>query len=189
MRYVFGFLATIGLIILILVLLLRGGGGGDSTPVPKSLVLAKYAQTGSSAEFIIDGPIVSDPKHQELKIRVSADSVTYSLYSGYQGDLIKQTSYPNNTSAYTVFLKSLQNEGFTKGNTDKQLTDERGVCPLGQRRIYSFDDSSKSLMRFWSTSCGTKTFEGRSSNVATLFRNQVPDYGTLSSNTEFSGFY
>ena len=183
MRYLIGLFATLGLIILILVLLLRGGG--SSPTEAKALKLADYATSGSAAHYIIDGPIVADQKHQEVKIDVDAEQVTFTLYAGYDGEVTKQQTYLNSDKAYAVFLRALQNEGFTKGNADPKLQDERGVCPLGQRRIYAFTDGSKQLMRFWSTGCDIKTFGGKINNVATLFRNQVPDYNEQVSGTSF----
>jgi hypothetical protein len=96
MRFIIGILITIGLIVLILVLLLRGGG---STPTPKTLKLSDYANSGSTAHYILDGPIVSDQEHQGVKIDVSADEVSFMLYRGYEGDVIKQQTYLNNNSA------------------------------------------------------------------------------------------
>lgn len=183
MRYLLGFLATIGLLILILVLLLRGG---DSAVETKALNLADYARTDSVAQLTIDGPVTSNSTHEEVTIDVSSDEVVFSLYKGYEGELVNRQSYPNNTNAYTEFLYGLQHEGFTKGNTDPAMKDERGVCPLGQTQVYSFENEGKQLMRFWSTSCGTKTFHGKTGAVINLFQHQVPDYNKLISGTSLS---
>lgn len=186
MRYLIGIFATIGLIILILILLLRGGG--NSTPQGKSLKLSDYAKTGSSAHFTIDGPVTADQKHQQARIDVEADKVTFTLYRGYEGDVVRQNTYTNNQEAYTTFLKALQTQGFTKLNAETALKDERGYCPLGQRHIYAFDDGSKQVLRSWSTSCGSGTFKGKIGTVSSLFEHQVPDYGTLVSDSDFNSF-
>lgn len=177
MRYLVGIFATIGLVILILVLLLRGGGSG--APAPKALNLIDYAKNDSAAHFVLDGPIVADQKHNQVKIDVDANEVTFSLISGYQGEVVKQQTYPNNVDSYSNFLLALQHQGFTNGNNDSKLKDERGYCPLGQRRVYSFTDGSDQLMRYWSTGCNVKTFRGNTSSVYALFTSQVPDYGKL----------
>lgn len=180
MRYVIGFLLTIGLIILILVLLLRGGGA----PQPKPLDLGNYVYNGATAQLIIDGPIVADPNHSEIQIDVTQNEVSMTVYQGYQQTPVNSKTYPNNTSAYGVFLHALQHAGFTKGNNDKTLSDERGYCPGGDRYIFSFSDNSgKNLMRYWSTSCGgTQTYKGITSTTVWLFEKQVPDYTTLTKN-------
>jgi hypothetical protein len=185
MRYLLGFLATIGLIILILVLLLRGGG--SSASAPKALNLADYARSDSGAHLTIDGPVVADQTHQEVKIDVDASQVTFSLYDGYEGNLINQQTYLNNQEAYTNFLLALQHQGFTNGNNDTKMKDERGYCALGQRRVYSFTDSGNTLMRYWSTGCNVKTFKGNSDNVTKLFKLQVPDYSKLTQGTQLGG--
>lgn len=184
MRYILGILATVGLIILILVLLFRGGG---SAPKPKNLVLSNYAHTGSTATYIIDGPIVADQDRREIKIDVSSHIVTFTLYRGYEGDVLAQQTYGNNDTAYTSFLKGLQNLGFTLGNNSKALQDERGRCPNGQRTVYQFTNESDTLIRFWSTSCGEKTFNGSIGGVDQIFRRQIPDYNQLTTDTPFGG--
>ena len=179
MRFIIGFLVTIGLIILIIVLLLRGGG--TATPTPKALTLADHATGSSYAEFFIDAPVVSQQKHREVKITVSQNEVAFTQYQGYEDSIVSSQTYPNNSEAYEVFLRALQHQNFTVGSTDKALSDERGYCPQGSRYIYSFNDGSKQLMRFWSTSCGGQgTFKGLPTSVRNLFQAQVPDYNRLS---------
>ncbi len=176
MRYFIGFLITIGLIVFILILLLSGN---SPAPTTKLLNVENYAyNSNSTADLIIDGPIVADQNHRELRIDVTENAVTFSLYQGYQQTLLKTQSYPNNESSYAVFLHALQLNGFTLGINDKTLSDERGHCASGYRDIYSFSDGSTNLFRYWSTSCGTGTFKGLSS-IPSLFQTQVPDYGTL----------
>lgn len=186
MRYILGILATIGLVIIILVLLLRGGG--DGSPAPKTLNLIDYAKSDSAAHLLIDGPINANQDHQQIKIDVDADAVTYTLYNGYEGDIITRQTYPSNQDSYTNFLYALQHQGFTEGNNDSKLKDERGYCPLGERKIYSFTDGSDELMRYWSTGCNIKTFRGNINQVMTLFRRQVPDYSKLVSQSKLDSY-
>jgi hypothetical protein len=178
MRYLIGLLVTVGLIVLVLVLLFRGGG--STPPTAAGLVdLSKYANTDSSAQLIIDGPEVADQSHQQVEIDVSSSDVTFTLYNGYQQNAVRTQTTANNTVAYGVFLQALQHQNFTKGNTDPKLKDERGYCPLGQRNIYSFNNDSKQLMRFWSTNCGVSTFKGTAGTVTLLFKQQVPNYNAI----------
>jgi hypothetical protein len=186
MRFILGILATLGLIILILVLLFRGGGSSNK---PKALYLPDYAHSGSTAQLVMQGPVVADQNYREVKIDVSSDDVVFTVYQGYEGDVLKTQSYVNNDSAYTVFLKSLQFSGFTLGDRSKNLEDVSGRCPTGQRSVYSFTNESDQLMKFWSTSCGQKTFNGSINVVSQLFRTQVPDYDTLIQNTDFNNSF
>jgi len=174
MRYLFGIFATIGLIILILVLLLRGGG--DSDVKPKLLVMTDYVNSGSYAEYTIDGSVRADEEHHRVQVHVDADEVVLTTYQGYENNVTKTQTYPNNHEAYKVFLKAIQGEGFTHADNTKNLRDERGVCPLGLHGIYSFHDGTREVFRSWSTSCGTGTFKGDKAAVRELFQRQVPDY-------------
>jgi len=182
MRFFVGFLITIGLIVLVVVLLVRGGGG-NATPSPAALNLDAYTTGTTTASLIIDSPIVAESNHREIKIDVTQNLVTYTQYQGYEQSPLDTRTFPNNSAAYAVFLHALQNAGYTLGSTSKALHDERGYCPTGYRYIYSFNDGSKDLMRFWSTSCGSSqgTFKGMSNTVRTLFQSQVPGYNRLSS--------
>lgn len=181
MRYIIGLLVTVGLIVLVLFLLLSGG---SSTPTPKQLQLIDYAQSSANAQLLIDGPIVANQQHDEIQIDVNRNQVVYTRYTGYDQVTTVTQSYENNDRSFAVFLRALQHEGFTVGNTDPSLRDERGYCPLGNRYIYTFRDGSKQLMRFWSTSCGdTTTAKGKIPTINSLFKHQVPDYVKLSAGT------
>lgn len=184
MRFIIGILVTLGLIILVLVMLFHGGGG--KTASPKSLNLSDYTHSNSVAKLVMQAPVQADQTYQQIEIDVSNSNVSFTLYNGYQQSAVSTTTYPNNDDAYANFLKGLQNEGYTRGNSDKSMQDERGVCPLGTRNVYSFSNDSTELMRFWSTSCGTATFKGRASNVTALFKLQVPNYNTVLQSTSFN---
>jgi hypothetical protein len=178
MRYFIGFLVTIGLIVLILFLLLRGGG--SSTPAAKLLNIENYAyNSNATAEFIVDGPVVSDQDHREFKIDVTENTVTFTLYQGYEQNVLTTQTYSNNSSSFAVFLHALQLNGFTLGNNTKSLSDERGHCATSDRSIYSFSDGTNQLFRYWSSECGTGTFKGQANVIGSLFKLQVPNYNAL----------
>ena len=94
-------------------------------------------------------------------------------------------------SAYSVFLHSLQHAGYTLGNDDSSVKDERGYCPLGTRYVFEvIDGSGADIERFWATSCGSgvpSTFKGKTPASLQLFKLQVPDYGHLTANLGSSG--
>ncbi len=175
MRYFVGFLLAIGLIIILILLLFRGGGK-PKVPVT-SKTLDSYATTSAEARFIIDGPVNADSLHEQIQISVNRDNVTFEHLRGYEGESVKLQNYPNNQSAYTTFLLALAHAGFTHGNTDPALSDERGYCPLGDRFIVELIQDDRTLERFWSTSCGgPKTYLGNANLTRALFQAQVPDY-------------
>jgi hypothetical protein len=183
MRYVIGFLVSIGLLILVFVLIFRGGG--DPAPTPGAAArLVDYANTTTTVQFIDDYPVTADQTHRQSVTTVGRDEVTFSYESGYEGTVIRSQSYANNPQAYANFLRALQLNGFTKGENVEQLRDERGYCANGHRYIFEIKDGSRTIQRLWSTSCGKiGTFQGQTAAVRSLFRKQVPDYNKLISNS------
>lgn len=187
MRYIVGFLIGIGLIVLTFILVVRlfSGGGGEEGPRP--IDLNSYSTTDTVVRLTLDGPIIADQKHEQVRITVGRDNVLYERFRGYQGDIIDTRSYPNNQDAYAEFLRALDVAEFEKGNPEK-VKDERGYCPTGQRYVYEAIGEGENLVRWWSTSCGgdSGNFDGRASVVRSLFRRQVPDYSELTRRTVFN---
>jgi hypothetical protein len=177
MRYIIGLLVTLGLIILLIVLLV-GGGGKPKVPAT-SKTLDSYASTNAEARLTIDGPVNAASQHQQVRITIDRDNVTFEHLQGYDGNVVTMQRYANTESAYGAFLSALGHAGFTKGNTDKTVADERGYCPLGDRFVMELRQNEKDIERFWATSCGNpKTYAGNRALTVQLFRAQVPDYDT-----------
>lgn len=180
-RYVAAFLLAMGLIIVVIVLIIHGlvsGPSSNAPSVPKNL--ADYVGTGTSVQLTIDSPVTSVDRHKDIIINVGNYQSTLTVTQGYEGQVVRSQSYPMSSSAYAVFLRALSYNGFTQGNTDPSLKDERGHCALGSRYIYEIVDSNgDDVQHFWRTSCGDGTFNGNASAVRQLFQNQIPDYNTL----------
>ena len=180
MRYILAFLITVGLIVLVFILILKGF---KSSPAPVQTPLVSYANTNTVAQMTIDGPINADQNHEEIQVDVSQFQTQMTIMKGYQGSVVSTKTYLNNQTAYAVFLRALQVAGFSKGNTSPASRDERGFCPGGNRYIFELNNGSKQIERFWTTSCGGQgTFEGRATTVEALFRDQIPDYNSLTEN-------
>jgi hypothetical protein len=174
MRYLIGLVIFILLIIFLIIKLLSGGS--HKAALPPSLV--SYADTATTVRYIIDNPVQAPQNHRDIVIEVGSSSTDFKITKGYDGEVIKQQSFPMSNSAYAAFLLSLQHSGgYTLGNTDTALQDERGYCATGNR--YSYDvvggDGSR-IQHFWSTSCGPKTFKGVADIVRQLFEAQVPNF-------------
>jgi hypothetical protein len=176
MRYFFGFLAAVALIVVVFVLIVRGFGG--SRPGIESQ-LTDYAETQTVMRMIEAGPVNADQNHRSISVTVGRSSNTIDLIEGYEGHVLQSKSYPSNESAYATFLRALQLQGFTKGNADPTKLDSRGVCPLG--KVYTFEivTGSAIVQSFWATSCHSGTFKGATANIHQLFRAQIPDYSLL----------
>lgn len=182
-RYIIGFLLAIGLIVIVIVLIVRALTGGPNGPKP--LDLNSMAGTGNVMRLTIDTPVTDPSRHHDIVITVGNTQTTIQVTNGYQGVVDHQNSYPMDPSAYAVFLHALTVNGFTKGNADSSLSDERGQCALGDRYIYeALDSNGSDLERYWFTSCGSGTFQGKVSTVQQLFISQVPDYDAQTNNVQ-----
>ncbi len=188
MRYIVGFLIGIGLIVLTFVLIIRiFSGGGDGEQTPRSVDLTGYSTTDTVMRLTMDGPVVADTQHQQVRITVGRDLVLYERFQGYQGDVIEAKNYPNNTEAYSQFLHALNQAGYTRGNPAAPK-DERGFCPTGQRYVYEAIGQGENILRWWGTSCSGNqgNFQGRGFEIRSLFKRQIPDYMELTRRTIFN---
>lgn len=178
LRYVLGFLATVALIVLVFILVLRGltGGGRPAEQVE----LIDYSKTQTVMRMIISGPVTADQEYRAVRVTIGRTSSTIEMISGYEGNVTDTRTYSNNESAYATFLRALDLAGYTNGDPDPEREDSRGYCPTG--RIYTFQiiTGSDTVQNFWTTSCkGGGTFGGNTNLIRTLFREQIPDYGSF----------
>jgi hypothetical protein len=182
MRYFIGFLITVGLIILLIILLFSGHGKPKVAVTSKTL--DSYASTDAQVRLTIDGPVNAVSQHEQIRITVDRDDVTFENLNGYDGDVVNSQIFANTESSYDVFLHALAHGGFTKGDPNPAARDERGYCPTGERYIFELTQDGDSLERYWATSCGSpKTYLGNLTLTLVLFQAQVPGYDSLSSNT------
>lgn len=185
MRYFIGFLVTIGLII-ILVIMLVGGGGKKAAVPTTNKVLYSYANSDAEVKFTADGPVNYDGSHKQVQIIVGRNSIQYNQVNGYNGQVVKGQSFPNNEEAYGNFLRALYHQGYSLGDTDATLKNEKGYCPQGNRYVFALQQGGKDLQRFWSTSCGKpETYKGNASITIELFQAQVPNLDNLDGDYDF----
>jgi hypothetical protein len=181
MRFFFGVLVAIGLIILIVILMLSGNGGSKLPAITKTLT--SYTNDNDAVRLTIDGPVNANQNHQGIQITVDNSDVTFEQLQGYQDSVVNLQNFANNQPAFAVFLHALNFAGFTKGNTAKSLSDERGYCALGNRYIFELLENGNDLERYWTSSCGSpKTYLGSLNLTLSLFEAQVPGYSQLAQN-------
>lgn len=183
MRYLTGILIAIGLVVLLIILIIKAFSGGGGTPEPKQIDLNSYANTSAVMQLTIDGPVNADQSHSKLRVSVGRDETVLQIVKGYEDNVVTTKSFANNQASYTHFLHALNVAGFTKGNIDPNVRDERGYCPVGQRFIFEAISGGSSVMRWWKTSCGEGNFIGRSDVIRNLFKAQVPNYTLLTLKT------
>ncbi|HEV2403446.1 MAG TPA: hypothetical protein VGS08_04560 [Candidatus Saccharimonadales bacterium] len=178
MRYFFGFLFIILLVVVTFVLVLHGFRGNKTT---SNIDLPSYATTSTVMQFTVDGPITADQIHKGIRITVGQYANTIQVYQGYQNNVIQSKSYETNGAAYAAFLHALQLLNYTSGNKDPKVADPRGYCPQGERFTFQIiSDEGTNVQNYWGTSCGGQgTFGGNLTAVQSLFEAQIPDYPTI----------
>jgi hypothetical protein len=144
--------------------------------------LPEYADTGSEVSLAQDGIVNGDEMHRTIWITVSSVIRRIDIVQGYGGTVIDTHSFNNTGDAYTVFLKAINYYGFLSKQPKPTVpADPDGQCPLGFRYIYKLTQDAGDLFTAWTSTCGTAAGNstGNSSNLLTLFRDQIPDYFQL----------
>ena len=148
---------------------------------------ADYVDVGnSSVSWTEQGRLVGDDKRRAVRVTVSANERKVELLDGYNETVEKTVVQPNNKTAYTSFLIALENLHFGQERIAKQ-TDERGVCPIGQRYIYEIRAGANQKSRLWSDSCLATdgTFAGLAGTTRQLFKSQITTYDKFILGTQF----
>lgn len=180
MRYIIGLFVTIALLVLLIVLIISGGNNKRQQVKQTAKELSSYSTTDAEVRLVVGGPIKAIPTYQQVEITVGRDQVTYVQLTGYNGDVAVSKSYANTQNSYYNFLRALTTAGFTLGDTNPKLTNNTGLCPLGNRYNFQLFEGDKTLQNFWATSCGgARTYRGDVPVTIQLFQNQIPDLNEL----------
>lgn len=177
MKYFFGFLAAIGLIVLVFVLIIRGFSGGSKEE--QAIDLSSYGNTDAVVRLTVEGPVVADQNHNSYEITISRNTAKIETFKGYERQVIESKVYENNEEAYETLLLSLERAGYQRSIEDENNTDPRGICPTGNRYTYELADANSTIIESWSASCNKGTFRGNATAVRNLFIRQIPDFGKV----------
>lgn len=178
MKFLIGFLVTIGLLIVVFILIFRGSANNDQQLQERRMV--DYANTSTVMQFTQIGPVSANQTHDELRITVSNVETAIEIFQGYQNNLIVSRTFANNSAAYADFLRALDLAEYDKGSKAEVLKDYRGVCPFGSRYVMGIKDGDDQIQQYWATSCNkTQSFQGNTSSVLKLFKAQVPEYNDI----------
>jgi len=176
-RTILFILVGIGLLWLVFLLFSKAfslTGNSNTASTVQQTSLSSYADSNAVAAMYIDGPVQSNQEHTSLRISVSRSQTEIELITGYEGQVLRQETFENNSNSYTNFLKALKQAQFDRAVKKTVSKDERGYCPLRNRFIYTLDDGSKSIIRSWTSTCGTGNFTGNQTLVRQLFVQQIP---------------
>jgi hypothetical protein len=176
MRYVLGFLLAIGLLILVIFLIVRGFSGDEAGPQAE---LIDYAQTDTVMRMTVEGPVNAEQEHRSATVTIGRSSNEINVIQGYQGQVLNTRTYASNENAYATFLRALDLQGYNRGDVNPENEDSRGYCPTGRVYIFEIITGSATVQKFWDTTCGDGTFDGNTSVVRELFREQIPDYSDI----------
>jgi hypothetical protein len=177
MKYFFGFLAAVGLIVLVFILIIRGFSGGSKEP--QELDLSSYGNTDAAVRLTVEGPVVADQNHNAYQITIGRNTTKVETFKGYERTVLETKTYDNNEEAYETFLLALERAGYHRAIEQETPTDSRGVCPNGNRYKYELVDGNSTLLESWSANCSKGTFRGDANAVRALFGRQVPELNQL----------
>ena len=104
-----------------------------------------------------------------------------------QNQVIASKIYNNNQQSYSAFLYALYYAGFNIGNNDPKLLNNTGYCSMGDLYTFELLNNNKVIQKYWTSNCSSVpgTYGGQSYNTINLFRTQVPDYSSMTSNARF----
>jgi hypothetical protein len=179
MRYFIGFVAVVILVVGVFVMVLKGFSGGSDAAKKNDIILTDYANSDTVVKLELDGPVVADQNHQGYAITIGRDATTIEVTKGYNKEVVHAQTYANNSDSYADFLRALQLQNYTKGVQDPDRGDIRGYCPSGDRFIYTVENGTQDIQRFWTSTCGGGTFKGNSNTIRNLFTRQIPDFSSL----------
>ncbi len=176
-------MAVLGAVFLIVILIwiFSGSPKKPQTQTANPLKsLPDYADTNSEVSLTTDGIVNGDDIHRAIRITVSNTSRVLDIVQGYSDTVIEKYTFSNTPDAYSVFLKAINNYGFLTQIPKTKLSDDSsGQCPLGFRYIYNLSQEGGDIFTAWSSTCSTGNSNGNSSNLLTLFQNQITNYDKL----------
>lgn len=177
-RFIFiGLGIFIVLVLLILFLTGRGDRPQQDVGINRTTQLTDYATTGVDMRYTMAGEINARENHRVLQITVGQTERTFTIFDGYQGNVLKSQTLLNDVDAYRAFLAALENSGYTKSRIASRNVNPLAACPTGKRYNYDIIDGADVKQSLWSASCNIKgTFAGNASTVQNLFEAQMPDY-------------
>ena len=175
-----GALIVIAIIVLVFISFFKPSKS-TTTPVKQQVVLADHAGENISVSYMVDGSTTAREDHRAIRITITNSARTVEVFGGYQSQVIKAQSYPNDATSYKIFLAGLQNVGFIKQSTKNVSLIYDGQCPLGYRFILGTSGIKDAPTLLWTTSCEkvNGNFTGNLAAVKKLFKDQIPDYNKL----------
>jgi hypothetical protein len=174
-------LVVLGLLIWFIIWLFSPKGS-DTPTAEEETSQTIPAEIYTNVQYVQAGEITAPEEHFSISITVSASSRTIQVYQGYEGVVVNSQTYTNDQSSYDAFYAALQQIGYFSERTPAQEVDRNSYCPLGIRYSYiAGNDLNNPNQNTWNSTCSSRngTFGGNGGQARTLFKNQIPDYTTI----------
>jgi len=186
--YFIAVLAVISIIIIGAIFVIKPTAPiNTSGTASQKIIMSNYASNNSSeVSFTQDGITNADELHRSIKITVNNHLTNLTVFSGYQGRILKSQTIANNVDSYREFLASLQKSGFdNQRKIDSSIT-LIGQCPLGYKYVLGASGFLNTPKTLWTTSCSSVkgTFAGKITIIEQLFHNQLPNYNDFVADVE-----
>lgn len=193
LRYVFGVLAIILVVVLLVVgfnairKLLSSNGPVEQQTTKKVDLLAAPA-ANQAVQYTVRGAIVGNEEHRSIRITIDRNTRRVEILAGYNDQVINTLQIANTQDAYQAFIEALQGSKFTKTVAPEGRGIEAQVCPLGQHFIFELAPGMNDSFRSWATSCSAKqgTMVGNRTTIQTLFQRQFPTYNQFVSGVQLN---
>ena len=187
-KYLIGGTVVIIAILILAIVLVVNNSSSPSTSQNYTRPLASYASNPTTTvSMLIDGPETGPVNHNQAIIKVNNQSISITIYRGYNDQVVKQESYSNSIASFHVFLRSLEFANYPLFTNNPNLGQASGVCPTGDRYIFETQINNQITERAWTTSCSglPQTFLGNFSIVFQQFTAQIPNYLNYTTNYNF----
>ncbi len=181
MRYALATLMILFLLIVGVIVVAGQTGGSNSGSTAKVTRMSDYSGNATAiVSWTTQSELVGDDEYRSVRVTVSPSQRVLEVLSGYNDKVIKRTTLSNSSKAFEAFMSALDRVSFGREREATQV-DEKGFCPLGNRYVYTLNDSGSLVLRTWSDSClsADGTFGGNATTVRRLFRAQITDYDKL----------
>jgi len=186
MKYILISLGVLLLIIFGIVIFNQGGSPRVETPAKQAVKLTDFStKDNASVEFTTEGAIIAPENHRTILINISPLTRTVTVFTGYEGQVFKTQTLPNDKNSYTEFLAALARAGFVKERKIDGSISSQAICPTGTRTHYKVIEGGNDVQNLWSASCTTGSFGGNTPLTGTLFRAQIPNYSSITQGVSF----
>ena len=157
-------------------MILGGGSSNKTETISAGQKLMNSPTDKTAVRMSVRGPVVAKENHYSIVMTIARDSRQITTFRGYNGEVIETKTIGNTEAAFDDFMAALNRAGYMKKN-NSSVSENQGICAVGQLIQFEVLDDGKSAQKLWTTSCGKVggNFGGMVVNIEELFLNQIED--------------